>query len=413
MRSQAFYVIFGALIFLISAVFAFALPLWFEIDVEIIFIALVTEAAIVFLATAFFFNSVYKKNMGELRKVINGNMNFDAELENDKVFMELVDDLHELKNKIKDEMKAPFLNVEKLAGMFEELRIQSEEDRLKFEKIKEDIKNIKNYLSGNDKTFEKIRAIGLEIKTTSKNIDSATQNVLNDAKQQSEVATKGVKAIGREITGVNDLKQSILSSTKIIEELMGMSDKIKGFVIKIADMAKKTNLLALNAGIEAARAGEAGKSFSVVASEIKKLSANSNMSAEEITAILKGIQDKTKEVIEIIKMTEKIEENINTFYKTGDLFIEIVKAVKHIEKILMKISEYTNEHFTDSELLFKIINDNASKAGEYMKLVERIDSHADELVRSSATMWASFEKINDTMSALLKTIKRNGEGGLN
>jgi|GEM_PF-1182961 len=407
MRSQGFYVVFGVFIFMLSAALAFLLPVWFSLDVEVVFAALVIEAALVFLSTALFLNAVYKQTMQYVKKAVKGDTNYDAELTKDRVFMEVIKEITEANDKMRREMAAPAIQVEKLGKMLSEMRQQSENDRLKFERIKEDIKNIRIYLSGNDKTFEKIRAIGLEIKTTSKNIDGATQNVLHDAKQQSEVATRGVKAIGREITGVNDLKQSILSSTQIIEELMGMSDQIKGFVTKIADMAKKTNLLALNAGIEAARAGEAGKSFSVVASEIKKLSANSNLSAEEITAILKGIQEKTKEVIEIIKMTEKIEENINTFYKTGDLFIEIVKAVKHIEKILMTVSGYTNEHFTDSELLFKIINDNASKASEYMKLVERIDSHADELVRSSATMWASFEKINDSMGELLDSIRVN------
>jgi len=159
--------------------------------------------------------------------------------------------------------------------------------------VRSDIKNIRNFMNSNIRTYEKIKAIGLEIKNTSKNIDNETQTVLVDAKRQSDQASKGVRAIGREIQSITDLRQSIISSTQIIEELIEMSKHIRVFVATIAEMTKKTNLLALNAGIEAARAGEAGKSFSVVAEEIKNLASNSNQSADVLEVPGVAQQDRT------------------------------------------------------------------------------------------------------------------------
>lgn len=86
----------------------------------------------------------------------------------------------------------------------------------------------------------------------------------------------------------------------------GIREEIKktdGVMELIRDVAEQTHLLGLNAAIEAARAGDAGRVFSVVAGEIRKLSQDTQKSVKEIMRTLTGMQ---KSILELTLSIEQI-----------------------------------------------------------------------------------------------------------
>lgn len=79
-----------------------------------------------------------------------------------------------------------------------------------------------------------------------------------------------------------------------LKELEASAQQMEEVIKVISKIARKSNLLSLNASIEAARVGQAGAAFSVVAAEMKKLAEDSAMEAKKIDELLKALQSKTK-----------------------------------------------------------------------------------------------------------------------
>ena len=75
---------------------------------------------------------------------------------------------------------------------------------------------------------------------------------------------------------------------RMTQESVLASQMIHEKIALISSIAVETNILALNATIEAARAGQAGKGFSVVAAEVRKLAETTRLAAEEISAMVEG-----------------------------------------------------------------------------------------------------------------------------
>ena len=90
---------------------------------------------------------------------------------------------------------------------------------------------------------------------------------------------------------------SIIDASILLSELKNANNEMSKVIHTIQQIAQQTNLLSLNSAIEAARAGEAGRGFSVVAEEIKKLATRSFSTTKESTVIIENIQSKANEVM--------------------------------------------------------------------------------------------------------------------
>jgi len=112
------------------------------------------------------------------------------------------------------------------------------------------------------------------------------ETLLQSANQISEVSSKVLKNAER----THDNSQMIAER---ITELANHTQRIAGFLEVIKDIANKTDLLALNAALEGTRAGEAGRGFSLVASQMQRLTVNVMDAVEDIKGLTADIREAT------------------------------------------------------------------------------------------------------------------------
>ncbi len=104
---------------------------------------------------------------------------------------------------------------------------------------------------------EELASTAEEISSSSENVASTQQQITKGAQSQAQMVIEAQKLIKNLGAGANNVKINAESIRQVVE--------------LITSIANQTNLLALNAAIEAARAGEAGRGFSVVADQVRKL----------------------------------------------------------------------------------------------------------------------------------------------
>ncbi|MEN1758901.1 methyl-accepting chemotaxis protein [Anoxynatronum sibiricum] len=213
-----------------------------------------------------------------------------------------------------------------------------------------------------------------------------------------------IKALNVKTKDSHEAIQTIFNSTR---ETNQSAEKIGEASRLIQSIAEQTNLLALNAAIEAARAGEAGRGFSVVAEEIRKLAEQSTASVHEINAMLEKLQENSRGAVDVMQgVTGIIQEQVESADVTEEKFEGIAEQVETVKAIVETSTKAVSQMNQKKAELEEIVRSLATIADENAAGTEEASASVEEQTASMAEIANSSEMLAQLAVEMQESISK-------
>ncbi|QLY78623.1 methyl-accepting chemotaxis protein [Clostridium intestinale] len=209
-----------------------------------------------------------------------------------------------------------------------------------------------------------------------------------------ETVNSGASTLKEQIKIMDNTKDSSKKVSEVIWNLSTKSNEIGEVVEFINGITEQINLLSLNAAIEAARAGEAGRGFTVVANEVKKLAELSRESTLKISKLITEIQSDIKKSVEEVSNTnQSIDKQAVALKNTDD-------SLKKIETSVFEVTQKIKEVTAETEAINNSTSVVEEAIGKIVALIETNASSTEEVAASTEEHTASIEEISASMNVL-------------
>lgn len=230
-------------------------------------------------------------------------------------------------------------------------------------------------------------------KSIEKNQDYMNE-MSNAAKKVVEVVEKGLEEVDNLSKITDESNEAIKEIYDVILKTNDSSNRISEASNVISNIAGQTNLLALNAAIEAARAGEAGRGFSVVAEEIRKLAEQSSDSTKLIDGIVNELQNNSQAAVKTMERVSEISrQQTNSVINSRNKYMLIAQAMdeamNYVEKLNIsgqEMEEMKNQILIALQNLSAIAQENSASTEEITATLEEQTASIEEIANASENL---------------------------
>lgn len=310
------------------------------------------------------------------------------------------------------------------------------------------IKNTKNLVNKVSNATNELEKSSVSVEEVSEVISECSQNITQvigeihdgiarqsenaaDCVTRTDILSNEIQEVGRVVERVEDLvdeNENMINRGIEIIRLLGERAKqttemtaevgnsigslkkeyeiINSFVETITSISEQTNLLSLNASIEAARAGEAGRGFSVVAEEIRKLADDSAAAAGEIQNNVVGIMAQTERSVKdadqaqemVALQGESVEQVIKVFGDMREQMSALEAGLKGIVASMEKADTERSNTVQGVQNISNIIEETANSAEKVQDIAGMLLAHVENLNETADLLGENMQGLKSEIS---------------
>ncbi|HIS28611.1 MAG TPA: methyl-accepting chemotaxis protein [Candidatus Avamphibacillus intestinigallinarum] len=342
-----------------------------------------TIAGVLLVAITYFLLKHMLKNiqpMSEMiKQIATGDLTQDLNIDSHDELGQVSNDLNDMLKHLREFIGVVQENSEQVAASSQQLNVSTDQTAEAAQVVAGTVDTVtQSTLQQIEKTKEASDTVST-MSDTFKSVALESDNVATHAVHAVEKAENGSEAVTSAKSQMEIINETVHATASIISKLGERSSEIGQIVDTISGISSQTNLLALNASIEASRAGESGKSFAVVANEVRKLAEQSNEAAEQIANLITEIQMDTEKAVHSIQAgTEEVEKGSEVVQTAGTTFTEITGIVEEVSEQINHISTSIQELSVGTEHIVTIIDDVDGLAHAAQEEFENVAAATEE-----------------------------------
>ena len=217
----------------------------------------------------------------------------------------------------------------------------------------------------------------------------------HSAAQSIEKARNGNTVAAQNMNAVSLLRKQIQDALSRIERLNERAQEIGKIAKTVEDLAKRTNLVALNASIQAAELGDAGSGFILISEEVERLAQRAENTNRQIAALNQTISGEIRDVSGSLEASVGETANLAKFaIETGNALDELERYVAGFLNLQNKIVSYSREQSEETMRAFRIFVDGigeTERSASELKMSEARLAELSEAIKNLQKLTTRFK----------------------